>query len=294
MMYWISNRSGWWWYQNPVETQSLLIDAFGEVSSDLASVEEMKIWLLKNKQTTNWKTTKATAAACYALLIQGSDQLTLRAEPEIYIAGKTLSEAGFPDAPVEAGTGYRKTSIDGAQVRPEMGKIEIKNNNKNIAWGGLYWQYFEQLDKIKQAETGVRIKKELFLQQKTNTGDVLLPVSNGLALKPGDLLKVRIEIYTDRDMEYLHLKDMRSSGFEPVNTMSQYKYQDGLGYYESTKDASTNFFISYLRKGVYVFEYALRVSHSGSFSNGITSLQSMYAPEFTTHSGGMRVKVRTP
>jgi len=111
-------------------------------------------------------------------------------------------------------------------------------------------------------------------------------------LKKGDLITVRMEIRCDRDMEYIHLKDMRAAGFEPVNVISRYKYQDGLGYYESTKDASTNFFINYLRKGVYVFEYPLRVTHSGNFSNGITTMQSMYAPEFTTHSEGIRVNVK--
>ncbi|MCY1545312.1 Bacterial Alpha-2-macroglobulin MG10 domain protein [compost metagenome] len=156
----------------------------------------------------------------------------------------------------------------------------------------MYWQYFEQLDKITSANTGVKIKKQLFIQSSTAKGNVLRPLTANHTLTVGDLLKVRIEIYSDRDMEYVHLKDMRSSGFEPVNVISRYKYQDGLGYYESTKDASTNFFISYLRKGTYVFEYELRVTHAGNFSNGITSLQCMYAPEFATHSEGIRVTVK--
>jgi uncharacterized protein YfaS (alpha-2-macroglobulin family) len=92
-------------------------------------------------------------------------------------------------------------------------------------------------------------------------------------------------------MEYIHMKDMRASGFEPLNVLSRYKYQDGLHYYESTKDASTNFFITFLPKGTYVFEYPLRVSQTGSFSNGITTIQCMYAPEFTSHSEGSRVTV---
>jgi uncharacterized protein YfaS (alpha-2-macroglobulin family) len=173
-----------------------------------------------------------------------------------------------------------------------MGRVVVKNNNQTIAWGALYWQYFEQLDKITSANTGVKIKKQLFIQKASDKGDVLTPLTTSNVLAPGDLLKVRIEIYCDRDMEYIHLKDMRSSGFEPVNVISSYKYQDGLGYYESTKDASTNFFISYMPKGTYVFEYPLRVTHAGNFSNGITSLQSMYAPEFTTHSAGIRVNVK--
>lgn len=291
-MYWAKNTNGWWWYQSPIETQSLLIEAFDEVASDSKAVEEMKIWLLKNKQTNDWKTTKATAAACYALLMKGYDLLTENTEPEILIGNKTITDLGFANTPKEAGTGYQKITIPGVDVKPEMGKVQVKNNNKTIAWGALYWQYFEQLDKITPANTGVRIKKQLFIQNSTTKGNVLTPLTSTNVLTPGDLLKVRIEIYCDRDMEYVHLKDMRSAGFEPVNVISRYKYQDGLGYYESTKDASTNFFISYLRKGTYVFEYELRVTHGGNFSNGITSLQCMYAPEFITHSEGIRVTIK--
>ncbi|SDG77876.1 CarboxypepD_reg-like domain-containing protein [Pedobacter terrae] len=291
-MYWATNKAGWWWYQSPIETQASVIEAFDEVANDTKAVEEMKIWLLKNKQTNDWKTTKATVAACYALLMKGTDLLTENNEPEITIGGQKLVELQQPNATKEAGTGYQKVSISGANVKPEMGQVEVKNNNQTIAWGALYWQYFEQLDKITSANTGVKIKKQLFIQKASDKGDVLTALTTSNVLAPGDLLKVRIEIYCDRDMEYIHLKDMRSSGFEPVNVISQYKYQDGLGYYESTKDASTNFFISYMPKGTYVFEYPLRVTHAGNFSNGITSLQSMYAPEFTTHSAGIRVSVK--
>lgn len=291
-MYWATNKAGWWWYQNPIETQSLLIEAFDEVANDAKAVEEMKIWLLKNKQTNDWKTTKATVAACYALLMKGTDLLAESNEPEITIGDKKLADLQQPGATKEAGTGYQKINIAGAEIKPDMGKVEVKNNNQSIAWGALYWQYFEQLDKITSASTGVKIKKQLFIQKASAKGDVLTPLTATNILAPGDLLKVRIEIYCDRDMEYIHLKDMRSSGFEPVNVISHYKYQDGLSYYESTKDASTNFFISYMRKGTYVFEYPLRVTHAGNFSNGITSLQSMYAPEFTTHAAGIRVNVK--
>ncbi|WP_158542148.1 alpha-2-macroglobulin family protein [Pedobacter chinensis] len=291
-MYWMKNQSGWWWYQSPVETQALLIEAFDEVAKDAKSVEEMKIWLLKNKQTNDWKTTKATAAASYALLMRGYNLLSESAEPEVLIDGKSFSELGIIKPVKEEGTGYEKITIPGQKVKPEMAKVQIKNNNKGIAWGTCYWQYFEQLDKITSAATGVKINKQLFLQKQTEKGNLLTPLTSSNILLPGDLLKVRIEIFCDRDMEYIHLKDMRSSGFEPVNVISQYKYQDGLGYYESTKEASTNFFINHLYKGTYVFEYPLRVTHAGNFSNGVTTLQSMYAPEFTTHSGGIRVNVK--
>ena len=93
-------------------------------------------------------------------------------------------------------------------------------------------------------------------------------MQRGATLQPGDKLKVRIEIRVDRDMEYVHLKDMRASGFEPINVLSGYKWSGGLGYYESTGDLATNFFIARLSKGTHVFEYPLRVAHQGDFSNG--------------------------
>jgi uncharacterized protein YfaS (alpha-2-macroglobulin family) len=155
----------------------------------------------------------------------------------------------------------------------------------------MYWQYFEDLDKITSAETPLQLKKKLFLRQYTPTGEELTEINETSQVKVGDLVRVRIELRADRPMEFVHMKDMRAAGLEPINVLSHYKWQDGLGYYESTKDASTNFFFDYLPKGVFVFEYNLRVNNAGDFSNGITTIQSMYAPEFSSHSEGIRFNV---
>uniref|UniRef100_UPI0030DA32ED alpha-2-macroglobulin family protein n=1 Tax=Maribacter arcticus TaxID=561365 RepID=UPI0030DA32ED len=188
-------------------------------------------------------------------------------------------------------TGYFKTSWNGSEIQPKMGEVQITKKGIGIAWGALYWQYFEDLDKITSAETPLQLTKKLFLKKNTATGEVISEITKGSDLKVGDLVRVRIELKSDRDMEFIHMKDMRAAGFEPVNVISRYKWQDGLGYYESTKDASTNFFFDYLPKGVYVFEYDVRVNNAGNFSNGITTIQSMYAPEFSSHSEGVRVTV---
>ncbi len=290
-MYWKNNIGGYYWVQAPVETQSLLIEAFDEVGNDQKAVDDMKVWLLKQKQTQDWKTTKATAEACYALLLKGTDWLTDASFVEISVGGKRIDPAEMPDVKAEAGTGYFKTSWSGSEIKPEMATVKVENKNNGVAWGALYWQYFEQLDKITPHQTPLNLKKELFLEKPSATGSVITPVTTQTILNPGDRIKVRIELRVDRDMEYVMMKDMRAAGFEPEQVLSQYKWQDGLGYYETTRDASVNFFFSYLQKGIYVFEYPLRVSHNGDFSNGITEIQSMYAPEFGAHSEGIRVKV---
>ncbi len=286
-MYWKDLSGGYYWYQAPIETQSLLIEAFDEVNDDKESVNEMKVWLLKQKQTTDWKTTKATADACYALLLQGTDILTETDVPTIKL-GNTKVE--IPKT--EAGTGYFKTSWPTGEIQSKMGNVSITKKKNSVAWGGLYWQYFEDLDKITPHKTPLQLTKELYLIKNTNTGKTLVSITKETPIKVGDKIKVRVVLKTDRNLEYVHLKDMRAATFEPINVISRYKWQDGLGYYETTKDASTNFFMDYIRKGTYVFEYELIASQKGNFSNGITTIQCMYAPEFTSHSEGIRVEVK--
>ncbi|MFN5912273.1 MAG: alpha-2-macroglobulin family protein [Bacteroidota bacterium] len=289
-MYWKDNVTGYFWYQAPIETQALMIEAFDEITGDLRTVEDLKVWLLKQKQTTDWKTTKATAEACYALLLRGTNLLLNTEAVEIKMAGKVIDPKEL-GAKVEAGTGYFRTSWNEAEIKPEMAQISVTRKTEGVSWGAVYWQYFEDLDKITTHETPLKLAKKLFLVVNTESGPVITPITDQTALKPGDKIRVRIELRSDRDMEYIHMRDMRASGFEPINVFSQYKWQDGLGYYESTGDAATNFFMDYVRKGTYVFEYDVRVTHLGDFSNGITTIQCMYAPEFTSHSEGIRVKV---
>lgn len=297
-MYWKEYQTGYYWYEAPIETQALMIEMFDEVSDDQESVDELKIWLLKQKQTTNWKTTKQTTEAVYALLLKGSNLLASDDIVDITVGGQSIENTKNPDPKnpyqvnAQAGTGYFKTTWAGEQVKSEMGEIKVNKKTKGVAWGAAYWQYFEDLDQITFAETPLALQKQLYLVAITDNGEQLKPINDKNVLHVGDKIRVRIVLKSDRDLEYVHMKDMRASGFEPINVLSTYKYQDGLGYYQATKDAATNFFFDYIPKGTYVFEYDLRVAHKGDFSNGITTIQCMYAPEFTSHSEGIRVVVQ--
>jgi uncharacterized protein YfaS (alpha-2-macroglobulin family) len=300
-MYWKTTHTAFW-YQSPVEHQSMMIAFASELNlakneTTLNShINAMKTWLLLNKQTNNWRTTVATADACYALLLNGSDWLTAEKTVTIRI-GNTTTASNIEKT--EAGTGYFKKRIDGKLVNTEMGNITVSVNTtpktstavQSPSWGSIYWQYFEDLDKITPAASPLSLTKKLFIERNTDKGKLLELVKENQELKIGDKIIVRMELRSDRDMDYLHLKDMRAASMEPVNVLSGYRWQDGLGYYESTRDASTNFFIDHLRKGTYVFEYPLFVTHAGVFSVGIANIQCMYAPEFTSHSEGIKIRV---
>ena len=292
-MYWKDNTSRYYWQDAPIETQALLIEAFSLIRGNDKITGALKAWLLRNKQTNHWSSTKSTADACYALLLQGDNWLDT--EPVVSVELGTITTIR-PDK-TEAGTGYYQKQIPGTGVFPEMGNITVNvqqaQGSKSVlpVWGAVYWQYFENLDKITAATGPLKIKKHVMVTRATKSGAVLEPVIEGSPLQVGDKITVRLELTSDRSMEYVHLKDMRASALEPVNVLSGYKWQGGLGYYESTRDASTNFFISYLPKGTFVMEYALFVSHAGVFSNGISTVQCMYAPEFTSHSAGIKLTV---
>jgi hypothetical protein len=285
-MFWRETELSWWWYRAPIETQALMVEAFDEVMNDAKAVEDCKVWLLKQKQTQDWKTTKATADAVYALLLRGENLLASDELVQI-----TLDDLTIRPEKVEAGTGfYEQRFLDG-QIKPDFGKITVKKVDAGVAWGSLHWQYLEDMSKVTAYEgTPLVVQKALYTRQPSARGPVLEPVKG--AVQIGDELVTRIVLRVDRDMEYVHLKDYRGSGTEPVNVLSRYKFQDGLYYYESTRDTATHFFIDYLPKGTYVFEYAVRVQLAGTYQTGFAAIQCMYAPEFNGHSQSLVLEVK--
>ncbi len=288
-VYWAENKRGWFWYQAPIETQAMLIEAFDHISHDTAFVEKMKIWILKNKQTNNWRTTIATTEAIYTLIFTGYNWIGENKPMQVTINGHT-----YPDRNTRtgAGTGYFQKVWTADQITPRMGTIKVTNPNNHPAWGAAYWQYFEDIDKVEAADAGVTVERKYFLVKRDASGEHLVPITAQTPIHVGDEIDVRIILQVSRQMEYLHLKDMRPAGFEPVSQISGYHWQGGMGYYQSMRDASANFFIDYLSKGKYVFEYRVYATIAGDLSAGFATFQCMYAPEFSSHSKGFKVNVK--
>jgi uncharacterized protein YfaS (alpha-2-macroglobulin family) len=295
-MFWRETELSWWWYRAPIETQALMIEAFDEIAGDKQAVEDCRVWLLKQKQTQDWKTTKATADAIYGLLLRGGDFLASDKLVEVTLGGLNITSDLRPPTSdlrpqVEPGTGFYERRFGPGEIKPKLGEITVKKVDEGVSWGSVHWQYLEDMSKVTPYEgTPLKLKKALFVKQNTAKGPVLEPVKGALAV--GDELVVRIELRVDRDMEYVHLKDQRGSGTEPVNVLSSYRYQDGLAYYESTRDTASHFFIDYLPKGTYVFEYSTRIQHRGAYQTGLASIQCMYAPEFNSHSASIPLVVK--
>ncbi len=285
-MYWAKNTSGYFWNERPVAVQAAIIEAFAELSKNTSDVDELKIWLLKQKQTQRWDSPIASVNAVYALLLQGNDWLGNEAAAKISVGNQVVT----PSA-VEAGTGYFKETIPAHEVSASTGKITVsspnqKTGNSGIGWGAMYWQYYQEQSKVDNSGGALKVTKKLFVKD----GNAMMPVEQA-KLKKGDKVATRLVITTDRNLEFVALKDLRAACFEPVNQRSGCEWKEGVCYYQTTKDASTQFFFSYLPKGTYVFEYELWVNNAGTFTSGVTSIQCQYAPEFVSYAGGEVLKV---
>jgi hypothetical protein len=284
-MWWKDARAGWWWWEAPIETQAMMIEAFREIDGDGQAVDDCQVWLLKQKQVQDWKTTKATADAIYALLLGGRNLLGSDALLEIALGGETVRPAK-----VEAGTGFYEVRFPGPEVKPAFGNITLKKSDPGVSWASVHWQYLEDMARVTaHNETPLTLEKALFVRRNTPAGPQLEAVKG--PLKVGDELVTRVVLRSDRAMEFVHLKDLRGSGTEPVNVLSGYRWQDGFGYYEVTRDTASHFFLDSLPAGTHVFESSTRIQHAGRYQTGTAEIRCMYAPEFNAHSNSVEIVV---
>jgi len=288
-MWWRDPHPVWWsWASAPIETQSIMIEAFDEVAGDAAAVEAMKAWLLSQKRTSRWPGNRATADAVAALLGRGDDLLGSQEAVTVTAGGEVVK----PGA-IEAGTGFFEERFTRREITPRLADVAIKKADQGIAWGGIHWQYLDDIANVPAAgREELSIEKKLFVKRFTKAGPELEPVAAGKPLDVGDELVVRLVVTSDRDYEFLELADHRPSLTEPVDVLSGWRWGDGVGWYAAVRDASMQLFFERLPRGTHVFEYSLRAAHRGSASSGFARIQSRYAPEFSAHSASIPVEVR--
>ena len=287
-MYWRDNTSGWCWNERPIETQAMLIRTMDEVLGDRESVAKMQQWLLKQKQTTNWNTDVATVNAIQALLAggtsgkakKGSNEEQFKVDSPVLIAPSKITLT-FGNHQLVTDTTRHQLHISQRlqknEVTPADGRLTIRKEDNGIAWGAMYWQYFEQVDKIPSSSMGVTLKRTLYRMERDGKLSKMTGISG---LKVGDKVRIRIEISTDRNLEYLELKDPRCAAMEPVNTASGWQWSDGLSYYLAVTNAAQTLYIDRLDKGKYVVEYDMYVNNAGTYVTAPTTMQCLYAPEF--------------
>jgi hypothetical protein len=290
-MWWRDPHPGWWsWTYAPIATQTIMIEAFDEVAGDRDAVESLKVWLLSQKRTSQWPGSRATADAVSALLGRGDDLLASQELVTVTVGGEQVQPGK-----VEAGTGFFEERFTRREIEPAMGQIVVAKKDRGVAFGGIHWQYLDDIANVPAAgREELSIEKQLFIKKFTKAGPELVPAANdgATAVELGDELVVRLVVKNDRDYEFLELRDHRPSLTEPVDVLSGWRWGDGAGWYVAVRDASTQLFFERLPRGTHVFEYSLRAAHRGTASSGFATIQSRYAPEFSAHSASIPVEVK--
>lgn len=267
-------RYSWFSYKIPTEVAAM--EVIQRITKDTKAIDEMKRWLLKQKQTQTWETPIATADAVYALMATGASDLLANTGGVEITLGKEVIRTPADDA-----IGYIKKTVSGDVMN--IKKVRVDKEGAGMGWGAVYAQYLESMDQIGEQGNGLSVSRQLY------KGDEAL--NESVPLKVGDKITVRLTVKADRDMDFVQIKDDRAACMEPLQAVSGFRWGNGLGYYQATKDASTQSFIDQMRKGTYVIEYQVYVNRTGEYQAGIATVQSAYAPEFGGHTGGYRVMV---
>lgn len=287
-MYWPSSTRGYYdWHDAPTERHALLMEAFHEIDPRPDELSAMAQWLLLQKQGSHWTNTKATTEAIFALLLTNSgQQLALSSDASITVGGEHFAA----DTNTASGTGQLRHVWYKDEITPQLAEVSAHADSEQPTFGALYWQYFEDMDIVRSSAEGLHLERALY--HHSDDDEHLVPVSAEHPARLGERIIVRFVIKSDRDIEYVHLKDQRAAAFEPDNILSHHEYHNGLWYYVSPRNAATHFFFPQLSQGTHVLEYELLVTQTGEFSNGIATIECMYAPEYRAQSEEIRVPVK--
>lgn len=293
-MYWSKNTSGYRWNERPISVQVKLMEAFNLIPGNETELALMKIWLLRQKQTQQWESPVASVNAIYALTGIGNNLLNNKQQFSITSGNKTFDTN--QDIP---GTGYIKQTLAKEDIKEGITINRVNQpETASPAWGALYWQYYQDMDKVRSSGSALQVEKQLFVERIVDNRKTLFPIngqnvnSTMQSIQKGDKLIARMVVTTDRNLEFVALKDNRAANLEPINQLSGCSWKEGVVYYRTVKDASTQYFFSHLPKGTYVFEDEYFVNASGNFSGGTASIQCLYAPEFVGMGKGERIEIR--
>lgn len=272
------------WGMMPVTAHVAAMEALSRFEGNATIMEEMKRWLLKQKQTTQWNTPVASADAIYALLCNGRNWLADRGDVTLTL-GRECLRTTDTSVRLLQGLGYIKETYEEGSAALKARTLKVEKHDEGMAWGAVYAQYLSPVADVRAQSTGLSIEKQCFVERKTAFGrSELHPLEKEDGLHVGDKLVIRLVLRLDRAMDYVQLKDSRAACLEPTATLSGYRWAGGFGYYAETKDASTRFFFDHLGKGTYVLEYSCRASQAGTYQPGLATVQCAYAPEMAAHS----------
>lgn len=288
--FWAPEDRSWLWYNDSIESHAFALRVLMEIDPQNPKKDGLVLWLLLNKKLSQWKSTRATAEVIYSLVhyLRADKSLGVREEATVSVGPMVQSFAFEPDKYV----GKTQIILPGAQVEPQKHHtVKVEKATKGFLFASATWHFSTEKLPTEGSGDFFRVDRSYFLRQNNGKEWTLTPLAEGTVIQPGDQIEVHLSLRTKHAAEYVHLRDPRAAGMEPDTTVSRYKWDQGIGWYEEIRDSGTNFFFEQLPAGQYTFKYRLRANLAGHFRVGPATIQSMYAPEFTAYSAGHMIHI---
>jgi len=288
---WAPEDRGWLWYNDTIETHAFALRTLMELEPADARSEGLVQWIFLNKKLNHWKSTRATSEVIYSVawFLKQTGALGVR---ETITAEACGTKTTFTFEPDKYTGKKNQLVIAGDKLGPECATVKATKGGKGMAFASATWHF--STDKMPEKGDGdlFAVERTYFKREKKGEEVVLRPLAEGAALAVGDEIEVRLSIRARHQAEYVHLRDPRPSGCEPVTLRSGYRWDLGLGRYEEIRDSGTNFFMEWLPQGEYTLTHRIRCAMAGTFKAAPATLQSMYAPEFAAYSAGALVTIK--
>jgi uncharacterized protein YfaS (alpha-2-macroglobulin family) len=293
--FWAAEDRSWLWYNDSIETHAFAVrtamELLPESKRSSPQIDGMVLWLFLNKKLNHWKSTRATAEVIYSLAhyLKRTAQLGQRESIRVTVGDLQRS---FEFAPDRYTGKKNQLVISGPQIDPgKHATVVVSKQTRGYAFASATWHFStEKLPEKAEGEL-LRVTRRYFKRVKSGREVELIPLSEGARIAVGDEVEVQLMLTSEHPAEYVHLRDPRPAGFEPVSFTSKHKWNLGVYWYEEIRDSGTNFFFERLPQGEYPFKYRLRATMAGTFKAAPATVQPMYAPEFTGYSAGTTVTI---
>jgi hypothetical protein len=285
-----SYQNSYFCHAENVLTNVRQIENLTNLKASAEQIDLLKLFILKNKQTTRWHNSQTSLEAVYALMLTGSEWT--KAEVMTKISTKNSNwEISTKDKDYQVQKYYEPEVVDS-----KFGSITVASTSTQTqpSWGGVYWQFYQDLDKIESnaERQELKIFKQLFKATKGEKGEVLTAISAHEKLSLGDEIVARLVIESDRNFSFVHVQDLSAAAYEPKDKLSGYYHRNGVWYYTQIQDDLQDYFIEYLPKGRFVLDRKVVLNNAGVFQGGNATIQSYYAPEFSAHSSSDKIHVK--
>jgi alpha-2-macroglobulin len=290
--FWAPEDRGWLWYNDTIETHAFAIRTVMELTPESEKLDGLVLWIFLNKKLNHWKSTRATAEVIYSLAsyLKKTAQLGVKEEALVTVGDLKKTFVFNPD---EYTGKKNQIVIPGPEIDPKKSStVVVEKETKGYMFASATWHFSTEKMPAEARGDFLSVTRKYFKREKTGREAVLKPLKEGARLEPGDEIEVHISLTTKHPMEYVHLRDPRPAGCEPVSNVSKHKWALGIYWYEEVRDSGMNFFFERLPQGEYPFKYRIRAAIAGTFKAGPATVQPMYAPEFTGYSSGATINIK--